>query len=266
MITAAIASSTPPWVIVTNSNLTMNRGVFCGRDGMPGFENTVNGQKSICAYGFAIDVFRLLQRKLNFNYNIIVSRDGFYGTYDNQTGASTGVVREILESTADMGLDLLENKVRAQNLWFSKPYLISSLAYIYVKPDSFHDTGIFKPFETNLWLGILASIICVIIFIWILEKFSPYGVHERSQRSIDNEGSFNSFDSANYIWGTYFTGEIIVEKPTSFGSRATTTIISIVAIIFIAAYSGNLITYLIVLNETPPINGLFDERVSTDFI
>ena len=261
-ITAVIANPYPPFIMHLDLDKTVGDINICGREGMKGVRYNGSQQIEICAYGFEIDMCRLLQKRLNFNYRIIVSRDGFYGSYNQDTNSSSGIVREIIENNADLALELTETKARSHALWYSKPYMISYIAFIYVKPSTFRDSGIFKPFEANLWLGILASIACVIIFVWTLERFGPYGRYQTNQRSIaDKEETFNIFDSITYVWGTYFTGEIIVEKPKSFGSRATITIVSIVAIIVIGAYSANLIAFLIVVDETPPINGLYDERV-----
>ena len=228
-----------------------------------------NGSKAIeiCAYGFAIDIFHLLRKKLNFDYKIIVSRDGNYGSFDKETNTSSGMVREVVEKNADIALDLIENSPRSHVLWFSKSYAISCIGLMYVKGGLFNSSGIFRPFHLNLWIGFLSSVVCVIIFIWVLERSSPYGCHKTNQRvTCDDDRTFNIVDSANYVWGTYFTGEIIVEKPKSFGSRVTIIVISIVAVVIIASYSGNLITYLLVVDEMPPINGLQDERVGDDFL
>ena len=262
-ITAAIANSYPPWIFTKNLEQPMNNAVSCGRAGMIATRSTGLHKAWVCAYGFAIDIFRSLQDKLNFNYKLIVSRDGLYGTYDKETNTSNGIVREVIESFADIGLELTEIKSRSSSLWFSKPHMISHIGFSYLKPGSFHDTNIFKPFGTNLWIGFLVSILCVIVFIWAFERFSPYGQYQTNQRSIVDCGHiFNSFDSINYVWGTYFTGEIIFQKPRSFGSRATIVFVSVAAIIIISAYSANLLKYLLVEDETAPINGLLDERVS----
>ena len=262
-ITAVIANPIAPWIMQIDSDKAVHDSDICGREGMKGVKTNGSKKVEICAYGFSIDIFRLLQHKLNFNSKIIASRDGLYGSYDQKNNTSSGIVREILENNADISLDMVENKPRSLALWFSKPHTITSFAIMYVKSGSFHNTGTFNPFHTTLWLAILGSIVFLIIFIWALERLSPYGRYQTNQRLvIDDERNFNIFDSANYVWGTYFTGEIIVEKSNSFGSRATITTISIVAVIIIAAYSGNLITYLLVVDETSPINGLFDERVS----
>ena len=261
IITASIAGNTPPWAMYVDLEKTLSDKGVCGRNGMKGIR--LNGSKAIeiCAHGFAIDIFQLLRKKLNFDYRIIVSRDGNYGSYDKETNTSSGMVREIVEKKSDIALDLIVNTPRSHVLWFSKSYAISCIGLMYVK-GGFNSSGIFRPFDLNLWIGFLGSVVCVIIFIWVLERSSPYGCHKTNQRIIcDDARTFNIVDSANYVWGTYFTGEIIVEKPRSFGSRVTIIVVSIVAVVIIASYSGNLITYLLVVDEMPPINGLRDERV-----
>ena len=262
-ITLSIAGNTPPWIMYIDLKNTVDDTIICGREGMKG--TRVNGTQKIeiCAYGFAIDIFRSLQERLNFNYRIIVSRDGMYGIYDKETNTSSGIVREIIEKNADIAMDLTETKARSHVLWFSNSYVISGIGLLYVKSNSFSNSGIFKPFDSNLWYGFIGSVILVILFIWVLEIASPYGRCRVNQKAVcDDDRTFNIVDSANYVWGTYFTGEIIVEKPRSFGSRVTIIVISIVAVVILASYSGNLITYLLVVDEASPINGLLDERVS----
>ena len=266
-ITVSIASNTPPWVMYIDLKKTVDDTIVCGREGMKGTRYNGSQRIEICVYGFSIDIFRSLQKQLNFNYRIIVSRDGTYGIYDKETNTSSGIVREIIEKKADIALDLTETKARSHVLWFSKSYVISGMGLLYIKAGSFSNSGIFKPFDSNLWYGFLGSVAFVILFIWILEIVSPYGRCRINQRAVcDDDRTFNIVDSANYVWGTYFTGEIIVEKPRSFGSRVTIIVISIVAVVIIASYSGNLITYLLVVDEASPIKGLLDERVRNGII
>ena len=262
-ITASVAGAVPPWVLHVDLERTVSSTEICGREGMKGLRYNGSQKMEICVYGFAIDIFQILRDKLNVDYRLIVSRDEQYGSYSKETNSSSGIVREILEGNADIALDLTENKPRSQVLWFSKAYIISPISLMHVKTDSFTNSGIFKPFDSYLWYGFIGSVVFSILFIWILEIVSPYGRCRINQRAVcDDDRTFNIVDSANYVWGTYFTGEIIVEKPRSFGSRVTIIVISIVAVVIIASYSGNLITYLLVVNETSPINGLLDDKVS----
>ena len=263
-ITASVAGAVPPWVMYIDFERTVYDRVICGREGMEGIRYNGSQKVEICVFGFAIDIFQILREKLNVDYRIIVSRDEQYGTYSKETNTSSGIVREILESNADIALDLTENKPRSQVLWFSNAYIISPITLMYVKTGSFTNSGIFKPFDSNFWISFIGSVMFVIVFIWALERFSPYGRYRVNQRTFcDDDRIFNIIDSANYVWGTYFTGEIIVEKPRSYGSRATIIVISIVATVIIASYSGNLITYLLVVNETSPVNGLLDDKVGS---
>ena len=262
-ITASIAGSVPPWVMYIDFERTVDDTVICGREGMRGIRFNGSQKVEICVYGFAIDVFQILQKKLNFDPRIIVSSDKQYGSYYKETNTSSGIVREIIERNSDIALDLMENKPRSQVLWFSRLYVISGIRVMYVKTGSFRNTWIFQPFDSNLWIAFLGSVICISVFIWILEKFSPYGRYKTNQGSLYDTGrTFSIFDSANYVWGTYFTGEIIMEKPRSFGSRVTISIISMIATVIIASYSGNLITYLLVVDERPPISNLIDDKAS----
>ena len=262
-INVSIAGNTPPWVMYIDLKTTVDNTIICGRGGVKG--TRVNGSQKIdiCAYGFSIDILQSLQEHLNFNYKITVSRDGMYGIYDKETNTSSGIVREIIEKKADIALDLAETKARSHVLWFSKSYVISGIGLMYIKSDSFSNSGIFKPFDSHLWIVFLGSIVCIIVFIWGLERLSPYGRNRINQRAVcDDDRTFNIIDSANYVWGIYFTGEIIVEKPRSIGSRVIIIIISIASITIVASYSGNLITYLLVVDEASPINDLLDDRVS----
>ena len=81
------------------------------------------------------------------------------------------------------------------------------------------------------------------------------------KRSFDDIKDFGAFDSTTYVWGTLFSGEIIEKKPKSSGSHTIILAFSRVSVVIISAYYGNLITYLEVLDERPPVSGLFDPKV-----
>ncbi|XP_065052278.1 glutamate [NMDA] receptor subunit 1-like [Rhopilema esculentum] len=123
--------------------------------------------------------------------------------------------------------------------------------------DSFDESSIFGPFSDNLWFGIIGLIAGLVVTIYITEHVSPYSGFQIKKRSFDDIKDFGAFDSTTYVWGTLFTGEIIEKKPKSSGSRTMVLAFSFVSVVIISAYSGNLITYLVVLDERPPVSGLF---------
>lgn len=268
-LVASIAGTSPPWVFVQDMDTANGQ---CGLNGMKGLRFNGTRAITVCVFGFTIDMLRALKNELNINAKIVISRDKLYGYYDNTTGKSTGVVRELAEKAADFGIDITETATRSHILAFSKPHLIASFAFMYVPSNSFSDSGIFKPFDTRLWVGILASIISFVILILALDRCSPHvEYNHRSENNPESssrvaEESFTMISSITYVWGTLFTGEIIMEKPKSNASRVVAIFVSIIAILLVAAYAGNLISFIIVMDETPPITGLLDERVAEIYL
>ena len=262
VIRVAIAHTTAPWVILEEASKINTDREACSRAGMLG-EKYVNGTgiSKICAYGYAIDLLNLLKTKLLFVAVISTSRDGKYGSYDLETGESDGIVREVLENKADIGIDLAENKGRSKALWFSSPHLIGPIAFGYIQNSNFDESSIFGPFSKNLYIGIIGMIVGLVVVVFVTERVSPYGGNEIRKRSLVDMEDFGTLDSTTYVWGTLFTGEIIEKKPKSSGTRTMVLIFSCVSVVIISAYSGNLIAYLVVLDETPPVSGLLDPKV-----
>eukprot|EP00795_Rhopilema_esculentum_P013272 gene13272-4105_t len=264
VVRVAISHTAAPWVIVEEVNKTHTDREACGRTGMLG-EKFVNGTDTvkICAYGYVIDLLNLLKTKLLFEAVISTSRDGKFGSYDIETGDSDGIVREVLENKADIGIDLTENKGRSTALWFSNPHLIAPISIAYIQGNSFDESSIFGPFSKNLYIGIIGMIVGLVVIVFVIERVSPYSGFQIRQRSFVDMEDFGAFDSTTYVWGTLFTGEIIEKKPKSSGSRTMVLAFSFVSVVIISAYSGNLITYLVVLDERPPVSGLLDPKIFT---
>eukprot|EP00795_Rhopilema_esculentum_P013275 gene13275-4110_t len=261
VVRVAIGHTAAPWVIVEEVSKTHTDREACGRTGMLG-EMHVNGTGTvkICAYGYTIDLLNLLKTKLLFEAVIFTSRDGKFGSYDLETGESDGIVREVLENKADIGIDLAENKERSKALWFSNPHIIAPMAIAYVERSSFDESSIFGPFSNNLYIGIIGMIVGLVMIVFVIERVSPYSGFQIKKRCLDDMEDFGTLDSATYVWGTLFTGEIIEKKPKSSGSRTMVLAFSFVSVVILSAYSGNLITYLVVLDERPPVSGLLDPK------
>eukprot|EP00795_Rhopilema_esculentum_P013279 gene13279-4115_t len=261
VVRVAIAHTTTPWVILEEASKINTDREACSRAGMLG-EKYINGTGivKICAYGYAIDLLNLLKTKLLFEAVISTSKDGTYGSYDLETGESDGIVREVLENKADIGIDLAENKGRSKALWFSNPHLIGPIAFGYIQNNNFDESSIFGPFSKNLYIGIIGMIVGLVVIVFVTERVSPYSGFQIRQRSFVDIKDFGAFDSTTYVWGTLFTGEIIEKKPKSSGSRTMVLAFSFVSVVIISAYSGNLIAYLVVLDETHPVSGLLDPK------
>lgn len=232
-----------------------------------GMRATGGINETVCFYGYAIDILKAVEEKLHFVGEVQISSDGKYGTYQADTGkadtgTANGIVGDLFDGKAELGIDLIEDKTRNKAVDFTTPYAITSIAIAYLQQTQYKEGGIFGPFSPELWLGIIGVIALLVVTVWFWERYSPYGQHQINKRTLENSKAFGLDDSANYVMGTFFTGEIIDQKPKTFGSHIAIIVISFVSILVISAYSANLITFLVVMDEEPLVSQLLDPKVT----
>eukprot|EP00795_Rhopilema_esculentum_P013271 gene13271-4104_t len=257
-------AETAPWLMVAELYKLHESNLPCGKSGRLGLRPKLNNSEFVCFYGFAIDILKAVEERMKIVGIIKLSKDGKYGTIDPKTGLADGIVGEIAAGEADFGLDLIEDKTRNKVISFSSPYSVTSFAVAYLQQFSYKEADVFQPFSKQLWLTIVGTIALLVIIVWIWERISPYSQYQVNKRTTNESRAFGLDDSANYIMGTFFTGEIIDQKPKTFGSHVAIIVISFVSILVISAYSANLITFLVVLDEEPLITGLTDEKLIGD--
>ena len=251
-----------PFIIVNKYNETSEDNLPCQISGKLGIKRTLNASgELVCMNGFTIDILKELETTLGFVGIPMMTRDGKYGKYDPSTGETDGYVGEIVRNESDISIDLYADRTRSLVMSFTTPYFIGSLGLAYLQKNQYEEAAVLKPFSLYLWLCIIGTIIVLIVVLWSLERVSPYSQHQINKRSLDETKEFNFVDSVIYVWGTFFTGEIISNKPMAVGSRSIAITVSFVSILVMSAYSANLISFLVVLDETPLVTGLLDEKV-----
>eukprot|EP00112_Aurelia_sp_Birch-Aquarium-sp1_P014907 Seg3253.3 transcript_id=Seg3253.3/GoldUCD/mRNA.D3Y31 product="Glutamate receptor ionotropic NMDA 1" protein_id=Seg3253.3/GoldUCD/D3Y31 len=255
-----IADSWEPWitiVAISNSNKRQN----CGLNGKLGYRYvnpSTNRTAPICAYGLDIDMLSYLEEKLGFVSEIIQSRDKVYGTYNETENKATGVTGMIFRNEADIGINFYSNTSREKILHVSTNWITSKFGFAYRQKTTLDGSGIFNPFSILLWVAIILGVLSLVVVIWCFENIH----HKIKTDSADSSGSKVKFKTnMTYMWGIFFGGEIIDDKPVSHGSHVAMILISFVSIMIVCAYSGNLISFLVVLDETPIVTGLYDPKV-----
>eukprot|EP00112_Aurelia_sp_Birch-Aquarium-sp1_P014905 Seg3253.1 transcript_id=Seg3253.1/GoldUCD/mRNA.D3Y31 product="Glutamate receptor ionotropic NMDA 1" protein_id=Seg3253.1/GoldUCD/D3Y31 len=255
-----IADSWEPWItIVAVSNI--NRRQNCGLNGKLGYRyvnSSTNRTAPICAYGLDIDLLSYLEEKLGFVSEIIQSRDKVYGSYNKAENKATGVVGMIFRNEADIGINFVSSPSREKILHFSTHWITSKLGFAYRQKTTLEESGIFNPFSILLWVAIILGVLSLVVVIWCFENIH----HKIKTNSADSSGSKVKFKTKmTYMWGIFFGGELIDDKPVSHGSHVAMILISFVSIMIVCAYSANLISFLVVLDETPIVTGLYDPKV-----
>ena len=74
--------------------------------------------------GYVIDFMRELVKVCKFKYKFHLSFDGGYGSKNAETGQWNGMIRELLDHTADVAIvDLSMTSVRQEAVDFTMPFM-----------------------------------------------------------------------------------------------------------------------------------------------
>lgn len=109
--------------------------------------------------GYCIDLLDTLATSIGFDYNISLVPDQRFGNLV-ENGSWTGVVRELLEKRADIGLGSMSVMAERENVIdFTIPFydLVGISIMMYIPPV---DTDYFRflnVMERDVWLSILVS-------------------------------------------------------------------------------------------------------------
>ena len=250
-----IADGWEPYTTVVDMSRT-GEIYNCGLNGKPGYRyvnSSTNITVPICVYGLDIDILSYLEEKLGFFSEIVQSRDKLYGTYIEAENKATGVAGMIFRNEADIGINFGSSLARKKILHLSTHWISLKFGFAYMQKTTMGESGIFNPFSILLWIVIILGVLSLVAVIWCFEYI---------RHKMDSNGyKVKLKTNMTYIWGIFFGGEIIDDKPVSHGSHVTMILISFVSIMIVCAYSGNLISFLVVLNETPIVTGLYDPKV-----
>ena len=160
---------------------------------------TVNGTK--CYRGFCIDLMDKLSEMMGFSYRLRIVEDGKFGGQD-EDGNWMGLVGDLVNRVSNSDIVINNWHVlilqraeialapftitsnRGRVIDFTTPYYYVGLQALYNVENSgsrFTISNLFaflKPFDTNLWSLILASVIVVSVGVTIIGRLSPYDWHQ----------------------------------------------------------------------------------------
>ncbi|EDV20222.1 uncharacterized protein TRIADDRAFT_61396 [Trichoplax adhaerens] len=240
--------------------------------------------------GYIIDLMDEISRNLNFSYNVRVVADGFYGTEISVNGTFTwsGIIGEILNGVnirvyvniymifdnvrqTDIGAAPLSiTPERQQIIDFTMPFLDEALTILTAtkatQPASLFQA--FSPLKTEVWIGILISMIIVAAVITCMNRWSPFDYYGRAiyrlrasnkskhmenglQNSykywqIEKESESEVFSFSNNLW--YALASILLQgpdrTPRSISARLITAIWWFASVIITATYTANLTAFL----------------------
>ncbi|KAI8046451.1 hypothetical protein M5D96_002661 [Drosophila gunungcola] len=202
--------------------------------------------------GFGIELIDELSKKLGFTYTWRLQVDNKYGGIDPKTGEWNGMLREIMDSRADMGItDLTMTSERESGVDFTIPFMSLGAT----KALSF-----MSPFSGEVWLWLGLAYMGVSISMFVLGRLSP-AEWDNPYPCIEEPTELeNQFSFANCLW--FSIGALLQQgselAPKAYSTRAVAASWWFFTLILVSSYTANLAAFLTVESLVTPINDADD--------
>ncbi|XP_067046394.1 glutamate receptor 2-like isoform X1 [Acropora muricata] len=209
--------------------------------------------------GFCIDLFKELAKVLNVTYEIYLSPDGQYGgKTENDTW--NGMMGELVNRRADIALaGLTITELREKVVDFSVPFMHYTDDILLKKrsasEEKFFNTQFMQPFQDDVWIATLVTLVLISVSTFALNYFSPYGYKDKN-----GQGTSEDFSFINSVW---FTWSCMLQQgaetqPRSLSGRILAGCYWFCILIWVSTYTANLAAFFTVKNTQQGINNLED--------
>ncbi|CAI4232160.1 unnamed protein product [Auanema sp. JU1783] len=211
--------------------------------------------------GYCIDLFNLIQERLNFTYTIYEVEDGSFGAQD-ENGNWNGLIGALVSGSADIALAPLSVMAERENdVDFTVPYYdLVGTTILMKKADVEYSLFKFmKVLEWPVWLCIFAAYIFTSLLLWVFDKFSPFSYTNNAERyAHDTEKRVFTLKECLWFCMTSLTPQGGGEAPKNLSGRLVAASWWLFGFIIIASYTANLAAFLTVSRLEQPITSLDD--------
>ena len=198
----------------------------------------------LCCKGYVVELVQMLAASLNVSYELSLSPDGRHGDIVvNQTSGEQewdGMVGELLRSRADMIVaPFVVTPERADAVDFSKPFKYQGMTILVRKTAKDSSLGSFlQPFEKSLWLLVFVAVHVVAAFLYLFDRFSPFGRFKLAAQDDAEEDALNLSTAVWFAWGVLLNSGIGEGTPRSFSARVLGIVWAGFAMIIVASYTA----------------------------
>ncbi|XP_054743540.1 glutamate receptor ionotropic, kainate 2 [Anastrepha obliqua] len=199
--------------------------------------------------GYTVDLIKELANLMNFEYLFVPVRDNQYGKYNKETKQWNGIIGELINNDAHMGLcDLTITQLRRTAVDFTVPFMqlgVSILAYEET-PEKKKLLAFLDPLNEEVWMYTMVAIY-VVSFLFVFsariaedEWENPHPCNKDPEVLENKWGLLNTF---------YLTAASIMQAgcdilPKSAPFRTFTAMWWIIAVIFPNSYTANMAAFL----------------------
>ena len=218
--------------------------------------------------GHNMDLLNALAKRAGFTYSIKSVEDGVYGSFDNSTNAWNGLIGVLQRGEADIAVaPITVTSEREEVVRFLPCFAEGEIRFIYkhlaTSKSSEFSFAFLSPFDTSLYVAILAAVFMVSYLLNILSKVSPYGnrgefyhlksgdcEHQVARLASKKEEADRGMGLNNaiyFVWASLFW-QSPDTVPRSPSQRLLTLAWYLSAVVFVATYTANMVSVLASMN------------------
>uniref|UniRef100_A0A0K8WAY1 Glutamate receptor, ionotropic kainate 2 n=1 Tax=Bactrocera latifrons TaxID=174628 RepID=A0A0K8WAY1_BACLA len=125
--------------------------------------------------GYAVDLIYALAEECNFDFVFQPVPDNNYGSYDKTTDEWNGIIRQLMDNNAQIGIcDLTITQARRTVVDFTVPFMQLGVSILFYKepPPPKKLFGFFAPFSLTVWICLLVALMVTALALVVLGRFS----------------------------------------------------------------------------------------------
>ncbi|KRF81168.1 glutamate receptor ionotropic, kainate 2 isoform X2 [Drosophila virilis] len=198
--------------------------------------------------GYSMDLIDNIARMLNFKYEFRMSPDGKYGSLNKATQTWDGIVRQLIDGNADLGIcDLTMTSSRRQAVDFTPPFMNLGISILFSKPP-IPPTDLFSflsPFSLDVWIYMGSAYLFISLLLFALARMAPDD-WENPHPCKEPEEVENIWFLSNTMWLSIgsLMGQGCDILPKAASTRLVTGMWWFFALMMLNSYTANLAAFL----------------------
>ena len=226
--------------------------------------------------GICVDLLEEIKRLIGFEYEIYEAPDGYYGTNSRPfwkrrgedewkgegEGEWSGMIREVMEMKADVGLAALTvMNDRESVVDFTIPFYDHVGIALMMKRGKGDSSSLFSflhVLDEIAWGSVLAAYLITSLLMWIFDKYSPDSYQNNQEES--QEGEMRVFNFRESLWFCLMTltaqggGDV----PRNWSGQLVAISWWIFSFIVVASYTANLAAFLTINKQGSKVESIED--------